>query len=133
MSDAVVEQLVSRAFSRAAAAGANAAIDEVRERLEAETGAPTFSYELFVPRANVEAFFVEQVLPRLVSFLSCRGLRTARTPGVFVSLFTGDGIAFLHAGEVVEILGQRRGLSVDDCFRRYADGGTGDPKALGAG
>ncbi|MDX2015057.1 MAG: STAUR_1299 family protein [Myxococcaceae bacterium] len=132
MSD-VVGQLVARAFARADAARANVGIDEVRAQVEAETGAPAFSYELFVPRANVEAFFVEQALPKLVYFLSCRGLRTRRTPGVFVSLFTDDGLLFLHAGDVVEVVGQRRGLSVDDCFRRYADGGTGDPKALGAG
>jgi hypothetical protein len=129
----LVEELVNGAFARASAADANTTIDEVRETIEAETGAPAFSYELFVPRVNVEAWLLEQALPRLVYFLSCRGLRTSRTPGVFVSLFTDGGLVFLRAGEVVERLGQRRGLSVDDCFRRYGEGGTGDPKALGAG
>jgi hypothetical protein len=129
----LVEELTALAFSSGSPADANATIDEVRERVEAETGAPAFSYELFVPRANVEAWLLEQALPKLVYFLSCRGLRGRRTPGVFVSFFTGAGLVFLEAGAVVEHLGRRRGLSVEDCFRRYGDGGTGEPRALGPG
>jgi hypothetical protein len=129
----LVAELEAMAFARAASADANLRIDEVRAALEAESGAPAFSYELFVPRANVDAFFLEQALPRLVYFLSCRGLRTRLTPGVFVSLFSEAGLWFLDAGALVERLGARRGLSVAECFRRWSDGGPGDPKALGPG
>jgi hypothetical protein len=132
MSD-VVEELTALAFDRAPPAEANERIEAVREAIETRSGSPAFSYELFAPRLGVDAWFGEQALPRLIYFLSCRGLRSARAPGVFVSLFTADGLLFLHAGDVVERLAARRGLTVEVCFQRYGDGGTGEPKALGPG
>jgi hypothetical protein len=80
------------AFDRAAPAEANERIEAVREAIETRSGSPAFSYELFAPRLGVDAWFGEQALPRLIYFLSCRGLRSARAPGVFVSLFTADGL-----------------------------------------
>lgn len=127
----VVDALVARAFGHATHVDANGAIDATRAAEEERTGAPAFSYELFVPRANVDEFFLHHALPKLVNFLHCRGFRSTNTPGVFLSLFTADGLHFVHAGEALEVMGRARQLEVDELFRRYGDGGTGDPKLLG--
>ena len=128
---AVVEALLQRAFHHADPATANEAIEATRLAEEDRTGQAAFSYELFVPRANVHAFFLEHALPKLVNFLHCRGFRSASTPGVFVSLFTPTALAFIDAGAVVETLVGLRHLSIEEAWRRYGDGGTGDPKLLG--
>jgi hypothetical protein len=127
----VVDALVARAFHQAVPSGANDAIDQVRQAQEARTGAPAFSYELFVPRANVDDYFLHHALPKLVHFLHCRGFRSASTPGVFVSLFTGEALHFIEACVALEVLGGARQLGVDELFRRYGEGGSGDPKLLG--
>lgn len=128
---AVLEVLVQRAFLRADPARANEAIEEARLDVEDRTGQPAFSYELFVPTANVDEYFLSQALPKLVNFLHCRGFKSANTPGVFVSLFTPSGLVFIEAGAVVEALATLRHLSIEEAWRRYGDGGTGDPKLLG--
>lgn len=125
-----VERLIARAYHRAEAAQANEAIDAMRAREEASGVAP-FSFELFESQTNADEVLAHQALPRLVYFLHCRGFRDARTPGVFVSLFTRSGLHFIRAGDVLEVLGQARGLPIDELYRRYGEGGTGDPKLLG--
>jgi len=127
----VVALLEQRAFHRADAAAANTAIEAARLAEEERTGQAAFSYELFVPQANVEAYFTDHALPRLVNFLHCRGFKSSRTPGVFVSLFTPAGLFFIEGGAVLEVLAALKHLSIDEAFRRYGDGGPGDPKLLG--
>lgn len=127
----VLEVLVQRAFLRADPARANEAIEEARLDVEDRTGQPAFSYELFVPTTNVDEHFLSHALPKLVNFLHCRGFKSANTPGVFVSLFTPSGLVFIDAGVVVEALATLRHLTIDEAWRRYGDGGTGDPKLLG--
>jgi hypothetical protein len=126
-----LEALRARAFHHAPPAEANQAIDEVRVQLEEASGAPAFSYELFAPRLDVDTHFGHHALPRLANFLHCRGFRSASTPGVFVSLFSDAGLDFIHGGDALEVLAALRGLTIDEVFRRYGDGGTGDPKLLG--
>ncbi len=126
----VVSALVSRAFRTAPVSNANAAIDAVRLEQEA-LGFQPFSYELFVPRANADEFFLSSVLPKLVAFLHDKGYRSGRAPGLFVSLFTPEGLHFIEAGAVLEVLGGFKQLGVDELFRRYGAGGSGEPKRLG--
>lgn len=126
-----VDRLIARAFHRAEAAQANEAIDAMRARQEDETGAAAFSFELFEPQTNADEVLSHQALPKLVYFLHCRGFRDARTPGVFVSLFTRSGLHFIRAGDVLEVLGDVRRLPVAELYRRYGEGGTGDPRLLG--
>lgn len=128
---ALVEALVKRAFHQAPIAQANQAIDDVRAMVEAESGAQAFSYELFVPGANVEAYFLSNALPKLVLFLHCRGFRGPQTPGLFVSLFSDTGLHFIKAGDALEVMAEAKHLTIDELYRRYGDGGTGDPKLLG--
>jgi hypothetical protein len=127
----VVDVLLERAFRQADPTRANEAIEEARLEIEDRTGQQAFSYELFVPRANVDEYFLSHALPKLVNFLHCRGFKSASTPGVFVSLFTPSGLAFIEAGAVVEALAGLKHLSIEETWRRYGDGGTGDPKLLG--
>jgi hypothetical protein len=126
----IIEALVERAFLRADSTRANEAIEDARLNIEARTGQPAFSYELFVPRANVDDFFLAQALPKLVNFLHCKGYRSATTQGVFVSLFTASGLAFIEAGAVVEVLATLKHLTIPEVWRRYGEG-PGDPKLLG--
>lgn len=126
---ALVSALTARAFRTVGPAEANVAIAEVRDTLEAQLGS-AFSYELFVPRANVDDFFLQTALPKLVNFLHGRGARSS-APGVFVSLFTAEGLHFIEADVVLEILAAQKHVPVSELFRRYADGGVGDPKLLG--
>lgn len=127
----LVDALMRRAFHQAPVADANQAIDDVRATLEEESGAAAFSYELFVPRANVDEFFLSNALPKLVLFLHCRGFRGNQTPGLFVSLFTDQGLHFIKAGDALDVMAAAKHLSIDELYRRYGDGGTGDPKLLG--
>jgi hypothetical protein len=127
---AVLDALVARAFSRANAAEANTAIEAVRALQEAQ-GHQAFSYELFVPTANHDEFLLTVALPKLVSFLDSRGFRGASTPGVFLSLFTADGLHFIEAGAALEVLAGFRQLTVSELYSRSRDGGAREPLRLG--
>lgn len=122
--------LVARAFQTAPLAQANEAIDEVRTA-QAAQGLEPFSYELFVPRANVDDFFLSNALPKLIAFLHDKGFRGGRAPGLFVSLFTPEALHFISTEAALEVLAGFKQASIDELFRRYAAGGTGDPKRLG--
>ncbi|MBM4777435.1 MAG: hypothetical protein GQE15_07000, partial [Archangiaceae bacterium] len=51
--------------------------------------------------------------------------------GLFVSLFTDQGLHFIRAGEALDVMATAKHLSIEELYRRYGDGGTGDPKLLG--
>jgi ribosomal protein L30 len=62
---------------------------------------------------------VSQVLPRLVYFLECRGARPPNCAGVFVSIFAGDQLYFVRAGDMVQELSRLSGLSLEQMVERY--------------
>lgn len=129
----LLEQLRAKAFHHASSSDANQAIDTVRAQVEAESGQPAFSYELFEPRLSADAVWLTQAVPKFVRFLHDRGVRSARAPGVFVSLFAGDGLFFVTATDALELFAAAKSARVEDLFRWYADGGTGEPLRLGPG
>lgn len=126
----LVDQLSKLAFHRAENADANVAIGEVRAARSAE-GVEALSYELALPTLAPDEYLKDKALPKLVYFLDCRGVKVPASGGVFVSLFSPEGLLFVEAGPVVELLAQARGLTLAEVVRRYGADGAGDPMLLG--
>ena len=126
----VLDEVRALAFQRGEAARANAAIDEVRQARAAH-GTEALSYELALPGLDAERWLLEKALPKLVYFLDCRGVHPPSSGGVFVSLFAPDGLWFIEAGPLVELLARARSLTLAEVVRRYGDGGAGEPLRLG--
>lgn len=125
----IFEQLKQLAFHRASPMEANQAIEDVRiERSESQDA---LSYEIALPALAPDEFLTTKALPRLVYFLDCRGVKVPGSGAVFVSLFTAEGLLFLEAGPMVEVLAKARGLTLAEVVRRYGSDGKGDPALLG--
>ena len=110
--------LMDLAFDHAKAADANAAISRVRDEQGDDFGQAT-SYELLLPPRGEVEHLTAKVLPKLVYFLECRGSKLPHCGGVFVSLFVGDELHFLHAADVVAELSRLSGLSMEELVKRY--------------
>lgn len=127
---ALVDALVALSFERAKLADANAAIDAARTARGGE-GLPALSYEIALPALGPDEFLAQKALPKLVYFLDCRGAKLPNAPGVFVSLFTPEGLFFIDAGPAVMAIAASRSLDADELVRRYGAEGVGDPPLLG--
>lgn len=127
----LLERLLAAAFSRGRLEEANQAIDRAREE-RGVGGQPAVSYEVALPALDPDQFLTHRLLPRLVYFLDCRGAPLVGARGVFVSLFTAEGLHFIDAGEVVAVLAAARALDPAELKRRYGERGAGDPPLLGA-
>lgn len=123
---ALVSELCALAFDRALPAEANEAIAHARERFDGRG----VSYEVVLPGLAPDEFLSQKVLPKLVNFLCSRGVRLPGSGGVFVSLFTGDGLFFIEAGPFAVRVGVERALDADELMRRYRPDGPGDPLLL---
>jgi hypothetical protein len=126
----ILEQLSLMAFHRASPLEANQAIDDVRSD-RAAIGQEAISYEVALPALAPEEFLAWKVLPKLVYFLDCRGVKVPGSGAVFVSLFSAEGLLFVDAGPMVEVLAKVRGLTLAEVVRRYGSDGKGDPPLLG--
>ncbi len=126
----LVAKLAALAFHRAAPADANRAIADARA-MRAVDGPPV-SFEVALPALDADDFLVRRTLPRLVYFLDCRGMTLPATPGVFVSLFTPEGLFFVDAGLAAVTIGGHAGLEAEELVRRYGESGAGNPLLLGA-
>ena len=127
----VLEQLQALAFHRASPAEANTAIDETRARRSSDSGSEAVSYEVALPALAPDEFLTTRVLPKLVYFLDCRGVKVPGSGGVFVSMFSAEGLLFVEAGPMVEVLARARSLTLAEVVRRYGADGKGDPALLG--
>lgn len=126
----VLDQLSQLAFHRAAPADANQVIEDVRSERSAG-GSDAVSYEVALPALAPDEFLTTKVLAKLVYFLDCRGVKVPGSGAVFVSMFTADGLLFVEAGPMVEVLARARGLTLAEVVRRYGADGKGDPPLLG--
>jgi hypothetical protein len=126
----LVERLVSRAFVSAAPSEANDAIGGVREA-RSVGAAPALSYEVALPAFATDEYLTSTVLPRLVYFLDCHGVKLPGSPEVFVSLFTSEGLFFIESADLVSLAAESRGLTLEEAHRRYGQNGSGDPLLLG--
>lgn len=127
----LVDRLAALAFFRASPADANQAIDEAR-RVRGSDTRDAHSYEVALPSLGPDEFLTTKVLPKLTCFLDCRGVKVPASGGVFVSLFSTDGLLFIDAGPMVQLLAEARGLTLAETVRRYGADGAGDPPLLGA-
>lgn len=128
----LVDRLVGHAFASASPVDANEAIGRVRDERSA-LHAQAHSYEVVLPGLAPAEYLTELVLPRLVYFLDCHGVRLPGSPEVFVSLFTPEGLFFVESTDLVSLLAEAKGLTLDEARRRYGQGGSGDPLLLGGG
>jgi hypothetical protein len=113
--EVLLEAVARLAFRCDPAAEANLAIAQVREQLGGAA-----SYELILPGDEVTlSFWLEKALPRLVYFLQSHGAKLPHCEGVFVSLFLGEELLFIHARDVVGELAARAGLSSQELVQRY--------------
>ncbi|MBS2031384.1 MAG: hypothetical protein JST54_26020 [Deltaproteobacteria bacterium] len=117
--DPSLKPLLDRSFHRAAAREANAAIQDARERAGAEE---PFSYELVVEGEPSLADLAANILPRLVYHLESRGARAPEFEGLFLSLFVGEDLVFVHARDAMPMLAQAVGLSLEELAERYGTG-----------
>jgi hypothetical protein len=115
--DERLRPLFDRAFKRSRASEANIRIQEVRDAI---AGAERVSgYEVVVgPDATLD-WFSQSMLPRFVYHLESLGVRPPEAPGVFVSLFLGEELYFVHARDVLAFASEALGLSSDDLSKRY--------------
>lgn len=118
MMEAAVTALLARAFHRAPANQANVEMARIREQEGGVTGLAT-SYEMVLPAERAVEHLVSQVLPRLVYFLECRGARPPNCAGVFISIFAGDQLYFVRAGDMVQELSRLSGLSLEQMVDKY--------------
>jgi hypothetical protein len=116
--DADTDELLRLAFDRAPANLANQAITHVRAEVGA-TGGRAVSYELMLPDGHVRAFLLDTTLPRLVNHLESLGMTLSGCGGLFLSVFFGDTLYFLHARDVLALLSRWSGLSFAELSRRY--------------
>ncbi len=109
------EAFLGLAFDRAPAIEANAAIARTRT----EQG-DQVSYEFVLPADNLRAFLLERTLPKLVNYLEAKGARLPGCSGVFLSVFSGDTLYFIHAHDAVRLLSEWSGLSMEELKRLAA-------------
>ena len=125
----ILDQLTQLAFHRASPTEANQAIDDVRA--QRSEGSEAISYEVALPELSPDQFLATKVLPKLVYFLDCRGVKVPGSGNVFVSIFSAAGLLFVEAGPMVEVIARARGLTLAEVVRRYGSDGKGDPPLLG--
>lgn len=116
--DAQLQALLAKAFARAKASDANAAIAEQRSARGDDAG-DALSWEAALPAEGAWDALLGKALPKLVYFLDCRGARLPRVRGVFVSLFIGDALYFLEVADVVSAASEATGLAPAEMVRRW--------------
>jgi hypothetical protein len=121
LSEPLVEELIRRAFHQASAMRANEEISRMRETQPPGVTDEALSYEVLLPAEGERAFLIENVLPRLVYFLDCRGGRSSQAEGVFISLFAGEQLYFVQLSEFFETLGPAAGLSFEEMVHRWGE------------
>lgn len=130
MMSPLLMQLSALAFHRGTQGDANRAIAQAREIYSARN-TEGVSYEVVLPPLGQDDFLCQKVLPKLVYFLDCRGIKPPNSGNVFVSLFGEEGLLFVEAGKLIEALSHARGLTLAEVVRRYGTEGAGDPLLLG--
>lgn len=117
--DPSLQPLLEKAFHRAPAREANAAITRARELAEHEE---PFSYELIVDAAQSLAELAQKVVPKLVYHLESRGAHPPRFEGVFLSLFVGDELYFVHTRDAMPLFAKVLELDFDQMVQRFGTG-----------
>ena len=118
-----LEPLLQKAFKQVSARDANAEIAAQREALGVP-GQDALSYEVVLEEADGLEAAAEKVLPKLVYFLDCRGAALHDARGVFMSVFVGEALYFLHATDFVAVVAPLTGLSLPELKTKYGAAST---------
>ena len=116
---AAFENFTGLAFREGPAAQANQLIDEVRRATHAALGAAV-NYEL-VLNGRPPDYLRREVAPRLAFFLRSKRYHVNRCGPVFLSMFLGDRVYFVHARDFFEELRTSEGLA-EETFAALARG-----------
>ena len=115
-----LQRLLDLAFDRVPAIDANLRIEEVRASLPSPKAA---SYELLIPEdATFQGWFLEGALPKLVYHLDSRGNRPPAAEGIFLSLFAGETLHFVHARDALKLACDELGIDAAELLRRHGTG-----------
>lgn len=118
--------LYDRAFLTAPAPQANGTLDEARSRIQGESRARAFGYEVVVPEGADDAWFEERFVRRLVYHCESAKAPLPACPGVFVALFVGMTLHCVRAADVVAFACDALGATPAELVRRF---GTGEIKS----
>lgn len=118
--DAQIERLLKLAFEEAPGIEANTRIQAVRERLGGAK--PASSYEVILPEDEGWSWFEAEVVPRMVYHLECMGIRPPEAPGVFLSIFRGERLYFVHARDALALVSELMRLDADALLARFGTG-----------
>ena len=111
------ERFTARAFHQGPAAQANQLIDDVRRTTRDELGAAV-NYEI-VLNGRAPDYLVREVAPRLAFFLRSKRYHVNRCGPVFLTMFLGDRVYFVHAEDFFEELRVSEGLA-EEAFAALA-------------
>lgn len=117
--------LLAKAFHTGRAADANAEIMAMRDA-QSSSGADALSYELVADAGVSLEALAAKVLPKLVYFLDCRGMRLPNAPGVFVSLFVGEQLYFVHGTDFLSVLIPASGFSAAHWVEKHGAATRGE-------
>jgi len=115
-----LQRLLDRAFERAPAPEANERINAIRDRLGRQ--APARSYEVTAPAAAGLSWFEQAMMPRLVYYLESVGASPPEASGLFVSLFAGSELYFLHVRDIFAFATEALGISTEQMLERWGTG-----------
>ncbi|HEY3449671.1 MAG TPA: STAUR_1299 family protein [Myxococcales bacterium] len=113
--------LLQKAFDRAPAREANAAIERTRQQL----GDQVRSFEAVVAPDAGKEWLGTALLPRMVYHLESLGIRPPKFGGIFASLFVGEELHFVHMKDLMEFACAQLGLTADEMYQRW---GTGEAR-----
>lgn len=91
-----ITALLNQAFHQGPAVEANQLIDDLRQRVQAETG-QAVNYEVTLA-GREGAHLTQAVAPGLALYLREKGLGP-RSPSVFISIFSADTLYFVGAAD----------------------------------
>jgi hypothetical protein len=117
--DRWIDEIAKRSFHRSPAERATPEIARVRSEHEAEIEGPS-CYEVVLGPAE-SAHLPWDLLPRFAYHLRAKGLEPRRSPQVFVAVFVGDDLYFLHSRDFVDVLLEKEGLTPKDISSRIAE------------
>jgi hypothetical protein len=116
---AAFERYTGLAFRQGPAPQANQLIDEVRRATRDELGAAV-NYEIVLD-GRAPDYLAREVAPRLAFFLRSKRYHVRQCAPVFLTMFLGDQVYFVHAQDFFEELRVAEGLA-EETFAALARG-----------
>lgn len=120
--ESALEALLARAFGRTCAAEANVEIDRARGSIPGSR-----SYELVLNPAENFRAAADRIVPRLVYQLESTKARLPDCRGVFLSVFVGEDLYFIHARDAMAFFVEYLGTTATELARDFGPDRIGPP------